>query len=89
MLYSILDRKTKSFATLNLKPERRPGVEEQKPFEFKPWMLVALLVASLLILLNFDPIGDRLEKILGQGADRWTINVILIALIIYTFIKKK
>jgi len=64
-------------------------VEEQKPFEFKPWMWVALLVAILLVVFNFDPVGNGLEKIFGKGADRWAINIVLIALIAYTFIKKK
>jgi ABC-type dipeptide/oligopeptide/nickel transport system permease subunit len=64
-------------------------VEERKPFELKPWMWVALLVALLLVVFNFDPIGDGLEKIFGQGTDRWAINIVLIAIIIYAFVKKK
>jgi ABC-type dipeptide/oligopeptide/nickel transport system permease subunit len=64
-------------------------VKEQKPFEFKPWMLVAPTIALLLIVFNFDPVGDGLEKMFGHGADKWTINIVLIALIIYTFVKKK
>jgi len=64
-------------------------MEEQRSLRFKPWMWVALLVVFLLIVFNFDPVGDGLEKIFGKGADRWAINITLIALIIYTFIKKK
>jgi hypothetical protein len=52
-------------------------------------MWIAILVALLLVVFNFDPIGDGLEKIFGKGADRWTINIALIALIIYTFVKRK
>jgi len=64
-------------------------MEEKKLFVFKPWMLVAFAVAVLLLVFNFDPIGDTLEKIFGQGADKWTINIVLVALIVYTFAKKK
>jgi len=64
-------------------------MEEKKPFQFKPWMLVALAVAVLLLVFNFDPVGDTLEKAFGQGADKWAINIVLVALIVYTFIKKK
>ena len=52
-------------------------------------MLVALLVAILLVVFNFDPVGNGLEKIFGKGADRWAICIVPIALIAYTFIKKK
>lgn len=64
-------------------------MEKEKPFQFKPWMLVVLVVAVLLLVFNFDPVGDILEKTFGQGADRWAINIVLVALIVYTFIKKK
>ena len=67
-------------------------MEEQKPFEFKrfkSWMLVTFLVALLLVGFNFDPVGDGLEKIFGRGADKWAINIVITALIIYTFVKKK
>jgi len=57
--------------------------------KFKPWMLVALAVAALLLIFNFDPVGDTLEKAFGQGAHKWAINIVLVALIVYTFIKKK
>ena len=62
---------------------------EQKPFEFKPWMWVALLVALLLVVFNLDPFGNGLERIFGQGVDRWAINIMLVALIVYTLAKKK
>lgn len=56
---------------------------------FKPWVWVVVLVGLLLIVFNVDPIGDGLKKVFGQGADRWAINIMLIALIIYAFVKKK
>ncbi|MFH1566253.1 MAG: hypothetical protein ABIB98_03605 [bacterium] len=64
-------------------------MKEQKPFEFKPWMWVVLLVAILLVVFNFDPVGNGLVKIFGKGAYRWATNIVLIALIAYTFIKKR
>jgi len=64
-------------------------MQENKPFVFKPWMLISFAVAVLLLVFNFDPIGDTLKNIFGQGADKWAINIVLIALIVYTFIKKK
>ena len=64
-------------------------MEGQKPFEFKPWMWVVLPVALLLVVFNFDPVGDGLKRIFGHGADRWAINIVLIALIVYAFVKKK
>jgi hypothetical protein len=38
---------------------------------------------------NFDPVVDTLEKAFGQGVDKWAINIVLVALAVYTFIKKK
>ena len=62
---------------------------EQKPFEFKSWMLIAALVAILCIVFNFDPVGQGLVNAFGKGADRWAINIILVSIIIYAFAKKK
>ncbi|HOR57691.1 MAG TPA: hypothetical protein PLV82_03400 [bacterium] len=65
-------------------------MNEQKPFEFKPWMWISLIVAALFLVFNFDPVGDGLEKIFGKGADKWAINITLIGMIIYfTFFGKK
>lgn len=64
-------------------------MEEKKPFEIKLWMLISMAVAALLLVFNFDPIGGGLEKAFGQGADKWAINIILVALVVYSFIKKK
>jgi len=62
----------------------------KKPFEFKPWMLVTLIIACLLLLVfNFDPVGDSWRKIFGPGTEKWAVNIVLVPLIIYTFIKKK
>jgi len=74
---------------LQISTKRKPDMEKQESFEFKPWMWIALLVAFLLIVFNFDPVGDVLEKVFGQGADKWATNILLIILVIYVFIKKK
>ena len=58
-------------------------MEENKPFQFKPWMLVTLAVAVLLLVSNFDPVGDTLEKALGQGADKFIINLIAVGAVVY------
>lgn len=64
-------------------------MEERKPLEFKPWMWIALLVALLLVVFDFDPVGDGLEKIFGKGASKYALSIILSVFIIYTFVKKK
>ena len=62
---------------------------EQKPFQTKPWMWICLLVTVLLLVFNFDPVGDGLEKLFGKDADKWATNILLVSLIVYTFVKKK
>jgi len=56
-----------------------------EPFKMTWWMWVCLSIAILLLVFNFDPVGDMLENAFGKGADKWAINIIVIALIIYTF----
>lgn len=61
------------------------------PFVLKPWMLILMAVAVLLVLFNVDPVGDWLEKTCGEGADRLGITLVSIGLIVYGvfFAKKK
>lgn len=89
-MFSVVYYPFSSDTILNTK-ERNLNVEERKSFEFKPRMLVALLAVTALFLVasNFDPVGNWLEKIFGKGAGRWTTNIVLMALIVYVFIKKK
>ena len=63
-----------------------------EPFKMKLWMWVLLLIAALLLAFNFDPVGKMLNNAFGNGADKWAVNIMIIALIIYSFIagaKKK
>lgn len=65
-------------------------MKERGSFKMKPWMWVLFLVGALLLIFNFDPAGDALEKIFGKGAKTWGVNIILIGMIIYfTFIARK
>ena len=64
----------------------------EESFKMKPWMWVLLLIAALLLIFNFDPVGQMLNNAFGNGADKWAINIVVIALIIYSFVvgtKKK
>ena len=56
-----------------------------EPFKVKAWMWACLIIAALLLVFNFDPVGDVLENAFGKGADKWAINIVVIAFIIYTF----
>ncbi len=56
----------------------------------RQWMLLAFIfLAVFLVVFNFDPVGDGLQKIFGKGADGRAINIILTALIIYSLVRKK
>ncbi len=55
-------------------------------------MWVLLFVGMTLLLLNYDPVGDLLNRQFGPNAERWTTNIILIAVVLFTFLhlqKKK
>ena len=63
-----------------------------KSFKMTWWMWVCVSIAILVLVFNFNPVGDVLEKAFGKGADKWAINIILVALIIYSYfvgVKKK
>lgn len=64
-------------------------MKEEKPFQTRLWMWICLLATVLLLVFNFDPVGDGLEKLFGKDVDRWATNILLISLIIYAFAKKK
>jgi hypothetical protein len=58
-------------------------------FRIKPWVLVLCLIALSLVVFNYDPIGDVLNKTFGKGADKWAVNIVIVALIIGTFFRRK
>lgn len=60
-----------------------------KDFFLKPWMIIVTLAAIIMIVSGFDPAGDILKRSLGQNADRWATNALLIVLIAYAFIARK
>jgi hypothetical protein len=64
-------------------------MENPKPFEFKPWMWVVLVIVLSLLVSGYDPVGNLVKSIFGKNADRWTSNIILIGFIIYVAVKKK
>lgn len=59
---------------------------EQNKTVIKPWMLT--VVAILLTIFNFGPAVDALENIFGVGVDKCAIEIILLTLIVYAFVKK-
>lgn len=54
-----------------------------KPFKMKVWIWVSLVTAILLLFFNFDPVGNMLNNAFGKEADKWAINIVVVAFIIY------
>mgnify|MGYP001591864769 CR=1 FL=1 len=61
----------------------------EESFKMKPWMWVLLLIAALLLVFNFDPVGKALNNAFGNGADKLAISIVVIALIIYFLVVTK
>lgn len=55
----------------------------------KSWMWLVLLLALVLGLVNFDPVGNVVVRVFGQGSKQWVINIILIAAIVYSVFRSK
>jgi hypothetical protein len=52
------------------------------------WISPALVALIFIIVINFDPVGDALERI-APNADSWATNIFFIILIVYYFWKEK
>ena len=66
-------------------------MNRQMPFTFQSGMWGLLFAGMILLLLN-DPVGDLLNRQFGPNTERWTTNIILIAVVLFTFLhlqKKK
>ena len=61
----------------------------QKQRIMKPWMWAFLIMAIMLVIFNFDPVGDFLTKRFGKNAEHWAVNISLIILIIYSFLAER
>jgi len=57
----------------------------QNPFKMTPFMWFCLAISVLLLVFNFDPVGNMLNNMFGPEAKRWTANIIITLLIIYSF----
>ena len=64
------------------------GTQSSTPSS-KSWLITVLIIAVVLTVFNIDPVGDALVKQFGEGADKWAINIFLVAVIAYLFLKKK
>lgn len=54
----------------------------------KPWIFVPFAVIALALILNVDFIAVGLRDFFGmESADKWSANVILVALFVYSLIK--
>ena len=58
----------------------------EKSFKMRPWIRILILIAALLLVFDFDPVGRVLNSFFGNGTDEWAIKVLVATLIIYSFI---
>ena len=60
----------------------------KKPNDFG-WIITLIIVAILLVVTNFDPVGNFLDNAFGKGYEPWAIIIVFGFFIVYFFIKKK
>jgi hypothetical protein len=61
-----------------------------KKFLMEWWGVLVPLVALIVILgFNYDPVGDFVERRYGASGGTWAINIILVAAIVYAFLRDK
>jgi len=63
-------------------------MKAKKPNDFG-WTVTLIIVAILLVITNFDPVGNFLDKAFGKGYEPWAIIIVFGVFIVYFFIKKK
>jgi len=63
-------------------------MKAKKPDDFG-WIITAVIVIILLVVTNFDPVGNFLNNAIGKGYESWAIIIVFGVFIVYFFIRKK